>query len=40
VANIRTFLDRLAHVPAYITREDSAAGFSEAVRTILQKRGG
>jgi HAD superfamily hydrolase (TIGR01484 family) len=40
VANIRTFLDRLDHVPAYISREDSAAGFSEAVRTILQKRGG
>jgi len=40
VANIRTFLDRLSHLPAYITEKPSAAGFSEAVQTILNKREG
>jgi len=40
VANIRTFLDRLDHLPAYITEGKSAAGFCEAVQTILKKRGG
>ena len=39
VANIRTFLDRLSHVPAYITEKESAEGFSEAVQIILKKRG-
>jgi HAD superfamily hydrolase (TIGR01484 family) len=38
VANIRTFLDRLTHVPAYITEGESAEGFSEAVQAILKKR--
>jgi HAD superfamily hydrolase (TIGR01484 family) len=38
VANIRSILDRLTHLPAYITEGESAEGFSEAVRTILQKR--
>jgi HAD superfamily hydrolase (TIGR01484 family) len=38
VANIRAFLDRLHHLPAYVTDGESAAGFSEAVRTILEKR--
>jgi HAD superfamily hydrolase (TIGR01484 family) len=38
VANIRTFLDRLSHLPAYVTEKESAEGFSEAVRTILEKR--
>jgi HAD superfamily hydrolase (TIGR01484 family) len=38
VANIRTFLERLSHVPAYITEKESAEGFSEAVQTILKKR--
>jgi hypothetical protein len=40
VANIRSFLDRLSHLPAYITKKESAEGFSEAVRTILLKREG
>jgi len=40
VANIRTFLDRLGHLPAYITGRDSAAGFSEAVQVILKRKGG
>jgi hypothetical protein len=39
VANIRTFLGRMAHLPAYITEGQSAAGFGEAVRTILDRRG-
>jgi HAD superfamily hydrolase (TIGR01484 family) len=38
VANIRSFMDRLSHLPAYITEKDSAAGFAEAVLTILEKR--
>ena len=38
VANIRSFLKRLHHFPTYITEKESAEGFSEAVRTILQKR--
>jgi len=38
VANIRTFLKRLHHFPAYITEKESAEGFSEAARTILKKR--
>ncbi|UCF98146.1 MAG: HAD-IIB family hydrolase [Spirochaetaceae bacterium] len=39
VANIRGFLDRLNHSPAYVTEKEFAAGFSEAVDTILKKRG-
>lgn len=38
MANIRTFLDRLSYIPAYITEKESAVGFNEAVQTILQKR--
>jgi len=38
VANICTFLDRLSHMPTYITEKPSAEGFAEAVQTILQKR--
>ena len=38
VANIRTFVDRLNRMPAYITERESAAGFSEAVQVILAKR--
>jgi hypothetical protein len=37
VANIRTFLHRLSHMPAYITERESAEGFSEAVLVILKK---
>jgi HAD superfamily hydrolase (TIGR01484 family) len=40
VANIRAFTDRLTRLPAYITEKNSAAGFSEAVQTILRKRTG
>jgi HAD superfamily hydrolase (TIGR01484 family) len=39
VANIVNFIDRLRHLPTYITQKASAAGFSEAVQIILQKRG-
>jgi len=38
VANIRRFLPRLSHLPAYLTERESAAGFGEAVQTILDKR--
>jgi hydroxymethylpyrimidine pyrophosphatase-like HAD family hydrolase len=40
VANIGAFLDSLRHLPTYITKKESAAGFVEAVQTILKKRGG
>jgi HAD superfamily hydrolase (TIGR01484 family) len=40
VANLRDFADRLTHLPVYITENNSAAGFSEAVRIILSKKGG
>jgi len=39
VANIRTFLDRLSHLPAYVTEKPSAEGFAEAAEVILQNRG-
>jgi hypothetical protein len=38
VANIRPFLKDLRHPPAYITRQEAAAGFAEAVGVILAKR--
>jgi HAD superfamily hydrolase (TIGR01484 family) len=40
VGNIRAFMDRITHVPRYITRGDSAAGFTEAAETILALRTG
>jgi HAD superfamily hydrolase (TIGR01484 family) len=40
VANIGIFIDRLRHMPAYITEKESAEGFTEAVQMILKKRGG
>ncbi len=40
VGNLREFVPRLAHLPRYITQGDSAAGFCEAVRVILEKRVG
>jgi HAD superfamily hydrolase (TIGR01484 family) len=40
VANIRSFLNDLHHFPTYITEQESAGGFKEAVRTILEKRRG
>ncbi len=38
VGNIRAFLDRIRHLPEYVTTRDSAAGFAEAARLILEKR--
>jgi len=38
VANLTRFLPRLAHPPAYITEQESAAGFAEAVGVVLAKR--
>ena len=40
VANIRGFLDRLSHLPAYVTKNESAEGFAEAVGVILRRRRG
>jgi HAD superfamily hydrolase (TIGR01484 family) len=38
VGNLRRFLDRLSHLPEYITTAESAEGFQEAVAEILSKR--
>jgi len=38
VGNLRRFMDRISHFPEFITEKDSAAGFAEAVDTILRKR--
>ncbi len=39
VGNIGRFLPRIRHLPEFITKADCAAGFCEAARTILTKRG-
>jgi HAD superfamily hydrolase (TIGR01484 family) len=39
VANILPFLPDLRHPPAFITKQEAAAGFAEAVEIILAKRG-
>ena len=38
VANIRRFLDQLAHRPRYVTQGERGAGFAEVARAILQVR--
>jgi len=38
VANIGKYLDRLAHLPEYVTAAEAADGFMEAVRIILMRR--
>jgi hypothetical protein len=38
VANIGGWLDRLAHLPEYVTAAEAAEGFVEAVRLILARR--
>jgi len=38
VGNLARFLPRITSRPAYITRADSAEGFCEACRVILEKR--
>ncbi|MEO0456822.1 MAG: HAD hydrolase family protein [Cyanobacteria bacterium P01_A01_bin.114] len=35
VANIRHYLERLAHKPTYLTRSDAGEGFSELVHALL-----
>jgi len=40
VGNIRRFLDRIVHAPAFVTEADCAEGFREAVDGILRRRGG
>jgi HAD superfamily hydrolase (TIGR01484 family) len=39
VGNLRQFAARLTHLPRYITEADSAEGFCEAARAILDARG-
>jgi HAD superfamily hydrolase (TIGR01484 family) len=39
VGNLREHLERISHLPRYITTAECAAGFSEAVSVILDKRG-
>ena len=39
VGNLRNFLGRIVHLPEFITERDSADGFCEAARTVLEKRG-
>lgn len=38
VANLKNFIDEISYFPNYITHEESAYGFSEAVKVILKKR--
>jgi hypothetical protein len=38
VANIRSFLPGLRHVPEFITEADCAEGFCEAAEVILKRR--
>lgn len=38
VGNIRRFLPRLSSLPEFITRGDSAEGFTEAARIVLESR--
>jgi hypothetical protein len=35
VANVRTFADRIAVLPAYVTERESGAGFAEFVDFLL-----
>ena len=39
VANILPFMDEIKYPPTYITEAEGGAGFTEAVRLILLKRG-
>ena len=39
VANVRAFLPRMKHHPAFITKKEGGHGFAEAVRWILKQRG-
>jgi hypothetical protein len=38
VANLRSFLDRIATLPAYITTREAGAGFAELVDVLLDDR--
>ena len=38
VANVRDFLHRLCHYPAYVTTAPGGRGFSEGVAHILAQR--
>jgi hydroxymethylpyrimidine pyrophosphatase-like HAD family hydrolase len=35
VANVRTFADRIATLPAYVTERDAGAGFAELADFLL-----
>jgi len=40
VANVRDFLDRMTHPPAYITERPGGEGFRELIDLVLALRGG
>jgi len=37
VANIRTFADKMNHLPAYVTQAEGGLGFAEMARSIINK---
>ena len=37
VANVRDFADRIATLPAYVTRQRAGAGFAEVAEALLEK---
>ncbi|RDD62464.1 HAD-IIB family hydrolase [Ferruginivarius sediminum] len=39
VANVRDFADRIDDLPTYVTQRTAGAGFAEAARLIVEKRG-
>jgi len=39
VSNVKDFLDRMTHPPAYITDQPGGEGFSELIKLILTRRG-
>ncbi len=37
VANVRAFADRIATLPAYVTRAEAGAGFAELADFLLEE---
>ena len=38
VANVRRFVDRMEHLPRYVTKNEGGAGFAEVARVLLDTR--
>ena len=38
VANVRHWVDRMTHLPAYVTEQEGGAGFAEVVAALVQGR--